>query len=102
MGWKIGRSRVDAGPMDLARASTDASAQAPRPAAPSLRVRLLQLVAAVALPLITLAALAVWRAYDGERLRIGERLTAQARSMAFSLDREFDRVEALLRLLATA
>src|SRR3982751_2397032 len=69
---------------------------------PTLRGRLLQLVAAVALPLLLLAALAVWRAYDGERARIGERLTAQVRSMAFSLDREFDRVEALLRLLATA
>src|SRR4051794_6849028 len=29
-------------------------------------------------------------------------LTAQARAMAFSIDREFERAEALLRLLATA
>ncbi|MDO9708417.1 sensor histidine kinase [Paracraurococcus lichenis] len=69
---------------------------------PTLRGRLLLLVAAVALPLLTLAALAVWRAYDGERSRIGERMTAQARSMAFSIDREFERAEALLAMLARA
>ncbi|MCB4824446.1 sensor histidine kinase [Roseicella aerolata] len=69
---------------------------------PTLRGRLLLLVAAVALPLLTLAALAVWQAYDGERTHIGEQLTTQARVMAFSIDREFDRAEALLRLLGTA
>lgn len=68
----------------------------------TLRGRLLLLVAAVALPLLALAALAVWRAYDGERIRIGDRLTAEARAMAFSIDREFDRAEALLHTLATA
>ncbi|TCZ61379.1 sensor histidine kinase [Roseicella aquatilis] len=68
----------------------------------TLRGRLLLLVAAVALPLLLLAALAVWRAYDGERARIGDSMTSQARAMAYSLDREFDRAEALLHLLATA
>lgn len=60
------------------------------------------LVAAVTLPLLALSALAVWRAHEGERIRIGERLTAQARAMAFSIDREFDRAEALLHVLAAA
>jgi two-component sensor histidine kinase len=78
------------------------STTAPRRSTPTLRGRLLLLVAAVALPLLTLAALAVWRAYDGERTHFGEQLTTQARVMAFSIDREFDRAEALLRLLATA
>ncbi|TDG27393.1 sensor histidine kinase [Paracraurococcus ruber] len=56
----------------------------------------------MALPLLALAALAVWRAYDGERMRAGDRLMAQARAMAFSVDREFDRAEAVLRVLASA
>ena len=63
----------------------------------TLERRLLLLVAAVALPLMGVAALAVSDAYSTERARAEERLQGRARAIAVLVDREIGRVEALLR-----
>jgi PAS domain S-box-containing protein len=66
----------------------------------SLERRLLLLVAAVALPLLGVAAFAVRDAFSTERARAEERLQTRARAMAVLVDREIGRVEALLRTAA--
>jgi PAS domain S-box-containing protein len=66
----------------------------------SLERRLLLLVAAVALPLLGVAAFAVRDAFSTERARAEERLQTRARAMAVLVDREVGRVEALLRTAA--
>jgi PAS domain S-box-containing protein len=58
------------------------------------------LVLAVALPLLGLAAFAVWSAYESERERAEERLEGRARALAVLVDREISRAEALLRTVA--
>jgi hypothetical protein len=57
--------------------------------APSLRTRLLALVALLAGTLLLLAALAVWQAHDAARRRASEQLLAAARAMALVVDQEF-------------
>jgi PAS domain S-box-containing protein len=76
------------------------AAHAPTPPRATIRGRLVLLVLAVAVPLLGLAALAVWAAYDSERDRAEERLEGRARAMAVLVDREIGRAEALLRTAA--
>ncbi len=64
--------------------------------APSLRLRLLTLVALLAVALVGLGGLAVWQAHAETRRQAGERLLAAARAMAHRIDLEFARAEALL------
>jgi two-component sensor histidine kinase len=59
-------------------------------------------VAAVAVPLLALAAAAVWRAQDGTRARAEDALLGRTRALAFAVDREFDRAEVLLEGLAAS
>jgi PAS domain S-box-containing protein len=68
----------------------------------SLRGWLILLVAVVALPLSTLAGIAVWRAHDTGRARAEEELLNRARVMALVVDREFERVAIGLRTLAAS
>jgi PAS domain S-box-containing protein len=70
-------------------------AQPPR-GAPSLRLRLLALVALLVVALIGLGGLAVWQAHGESRRQAGDRLLAAARAMAHRIDLEFARAEALL------
>ncbi|WP_203069716.1 sensor histidine kinase [Falsiroseomonas ponticola] len=64
--------------------------------APSLRARLLALVALLVVALIGLGGLAVWQAHAESRRQAGDRLLAAARAMAHRIDLEFARAEALL------
>ncbi|MFC7478268.1 sensor histidine kinase [Dankookia sp. GCM10030260] len=59
-------------------------------------------MAAVAVPLLALAAAAVWHAQDGTRARAEDALLGQTRALALAVDREFDRAEALLDGLAAS
>ncbi|MBL6080822.1 hypothetical protein JMJ56_22665 [Belnapia sp. T18] len=54
------------------------------------------------MPLLALAAAAVWRAQDGARTRAEDALLGRARTLALAVDREFDRAEALLDGLAAS
>ena len=71
-------------------------------APPSLAQRLSLLVAAVAVPLLALAAAAVWHAQDGTRARAEDALLGRTRALALAVDREFDRAEMLLEGLAAS
>jgi PAS domain S-box-containing protein len=73
-----------------------------RPRVRSLRWHLLTLVAAVAVPLIALAAGSVWREHQGEQARAGEAVRYQARAIAEAVDREFGKAEAALVALANS
>jgi PAS domain S-box-containing protein len=83
-------------------------ATAPRPGeggtraspVPSVRMRLVQLAAAVAAPLILLAAGSVWKSYHSERQRQEAALLGQARAAAAMVDREFESAIEALRVLA--
>lgn len=68
----------------------------------SLRGLLVLLVAAVALPLIALAGVALWHAHHQGQARAEAELLGQARVMAAAVDREFDQVRAGLRALANS
>jgi PAS domain S-box-containing protein len=81
-------------------APNEAAGRAPAPPRATIRGRLVLLVLAVAVPLLGLAALAVWAAYGSERDRAEERLEGRARAMAVLVDREIGRAEALLRTAA--
>jgi two-component sensor histidine kinase len=69
---------------------------------PTLRGRLVLLVAIVALALLALAAVTVWQVYE----RISEQAEAQLRSqaiaLAHSIDREFERADLALSILSTS
>jgi hypothetical protein len=78
----------------------EVAGRAPAPPRASIRGRLTLLVLAVALPLLGLAAFAVWSAFESERQRAEERLEGRARAMAVLVDREIGRAEALLRTMA--
>ncbi|MDO9714317.1 sensor histidine kinase [Paracraurococcus lichenis] len=69
---------------------------------PSLAQRLSLLVAAVALPLLALATIAVWRGQSEARVRADGTLLGRARALALAVEREFDRAEALLDGLAAS
>lgn len=71
-------------------------------ALPSLAQRLSVLVAAVAVPLLVLAAAAVWHAQDEARARAEDALLSRTRALALAVDREFDRAEMLLDGLAVS
>lgn len=71
------------------------------PASPLAR-RLLLLVAAVALPLLGLAAWAVWTAQDGVRARAEEALLSRVRALALAFERDFDRAWTVLDVLAAS
>ncbi|MDR3539281.1 MAG: PAS domain S-box protein [Acetobacteraceae bacterium] len=64
--------------------------------------RLLWLVVAVAVPLLGLSTLAIWRVHESQQAVQEAALIEQARSMAQLTDREFERVETALRALATS
>ena len=64
--------------------------------------RLLWLVIAVAVPLLGLSTLAIWRVHESEQAVQEAALLEQARSMAQLVDREFERVETALMALATS
>ncbi|NGM20615.1 PAS domain-containing protein [Roseomonas stagni] len=68
--------------------------------APSLRLRLLALVALLVLALIALGALAVWQAHGEGRRQAEGRLLSAARTLSHRIDLEFVRAEALLTGLA--
>ncbi len=68
----------------------------------SLRGLLVLLVAAVALPLVALAGVALWHAHHQGQARAEAELLGQARVMAAAVDREFDQVRAGLRALANS
>ena len=80
-----------------ARAAGDGT----RPASPLAR-RLLLLVAAVALPLLGLAAWTVWTAQDGVRARAEEALLSRVRALALAFERDFDRAWTVLDVLAAS
>jgi PAS domain S-box-containing protein len=80
----------------------DPSAQGPASPPPTLRGRLLLLVAAVAAPLLGLGAVSVWQGYTGERARAEARLLAQARSVALGVDQAAERTETVLRTLGNS
>ncbi len=64
--------------------------------------RLLWLIVAVAVPLLSLSTLAIWRVHESEQAVEEAALLEQARSMAQLFDREFERVETALLALATS
>ena len=70
--------------------------------ADSLRARLILLVAVVALPLSILAVGAVRQAYEIASARLEDQILAKARLLALLVDREFERVEAGLRVLGAS
>ncbi|WP_165982686.1 sensor histidine kinase [Dankookia rubra] len=82
----------------LVGSTSAASGRAP----PSLTRRLSLLVAAVAVPLLALAAAAVWHAQDGTRARAEDALLGRTRALGLAIDREFDRAEVLLDSLAAS
>ncbi len=65
-----------------------------------LRTRLLLLVAAVAVPMLALAAGTVWQADQAQRRRAEQALLDRSRSLAGLVDREFGRAVILLETLA--
>ncbi|WP_254454356.1 transposase [Siccirubricoccus sp. G192] len=69
---------------------------------PTLRGRLLLLVGFVTLALLAFAILAVWQDYKAEREHAEEQLRDQATALALAVDREFDRAEAAMSILATS
>lgn len=68
----------------------------------ALRVRLLILVAGIAVPLLALAFGAVWQTTANERTRMESRLVDQARAIAGAVDVEMDRAGLYLRALASS
>ena len=68
----------------------------------TLRARLLQLVAAIALPLVLLSIIATWHAYSTDRARQLERLLQRAQSVASTVDLEFETGLTELQVLATS
>jgi PAS domain S-box-containing protein len=64
--------------------------------------RLLWLVVAVAVPLLGLSTLAIWRVHESDRTVQEAALLEQARSMAQLVDREFERMENGLLALSTS
>src|SRR3712207_2138183 len=68
----------------------------------SLRLWLVLLVAAAAVPLAVLAGGAVWQAYDIARARMEDQVLARTRLMALLVDREFERMEAGLSVLGAS
>jgi len=67
-----------------------------------LHVRLLLLVAAVAVPMLALAAGTIWQADQAQRRRAEQVLVERSRALAGLVDREFDRAAMLLEMLATS
>ena len=59
-------------------------------------------MAAVAVPLLAIAAIVVWRSQDEARARAEDALLSRTRALALAIDREFDRAEVLLDSLATS
>src|SRR5690348_16643340 len=55
--------------------------------------RLILLVVAVAVPLLCLSTLAIWRVHESERSVQEAALLEQARGLANLADREFERIE---------
>ena len=68
----------------------------------SLAGSLVVLVAVVALPLMVLAASALWLQYLNQRNSAEAQLVEQARSIALLVDREFERTRAVAETLAAA
>jgi signal transduction histidine kinase len=66
---------------------------------PSLRSLVFTLVCAVALPLLLLAVVGLWRAYTGELDRASRLLLDQTTAMALQVDADFARAEQALRML---
>ncbi|MBK1660474.1 hypothetical protein, partial [Paracraurococcus ruber] len=74
-----------------------------RPWRATLRTRVTGLVLVIALPLLALAAGAVWQQHRAERARAEEALVGRAHALALLLDREFAAAEqALLALSGSA
>ncbi len=71
-----------------------------RAGAPSLRRRVLGLVAAMAATFLGCAALALWQVQRAAEREFAEQLQATTRALALAVDREFARAEALLEGLA--
>jgi signal transduction histidine kinase len=69
---------------------------------PTIGARLVQLVAAVAAPLILLAAVGVWYAYASQRDRQQAALLSRAEAAAAMVDQAFDSALAALRVLAAS
>lgn len=67
-----------------------------------LRARLLLLVAAVAVPMLALAAATIWQADQAQRHRAEQVLLERSRGLAGLVDREFDRAAILLEMLANS
>ncbi len=78
------------------RGSAGSEAGAARRRAPSLRGRLLVLVALLVASLLALAGISVWQAHEAARERAADGMLSTARAMAMLVDREFARAEALL------
>jgi PAS domain S-box-containing protein len=96
-------ARIKGGAAGIQPAPTraDRQAAAPAPGAPLAR-RLIALVAAVALPLLGLAAWGVWTAQEGIRRGVEEALLGRVEGIALAVEREFDRAETLLNALAAS
>jgi PAS domain S-box-containing protein len=83
-------------------ASETTSLRAPRPAGPTLAMRLFALVAAVGFPLIAVAGWGVWAAQDAFRRQAEESLLDRVRGISLAVERDYDRAEALLQALAAS
>ncbi|GGC38775.1 sensor histidine kinase [Siccirubricoccus deserti] len=87
--------------MNRAAARVASAATAGPPAAmPTLRALLILLAAAVSLPLLALASLAIWQGNTAARARAEDQLQMQAGVLALAVDREFAAATAIVRTLA--
>ncbi len=69
---------------------------------PTIRTWLVLLATAVAVPLLVVAAAAIWHDNAGARLRMNVQLQMQARSLALAVDGEFSIAAAVVATLATS